>query len=131
MNFDTVNELLEQWQKGQRTNENVEALKRELAREDTIAFPPSALKLAFEYAVEKKCGDEAFRSISLMLLSYWLKAHQKAIHDFSHRPGVEVVIEDKTKIELAIKLLSEIGSMSGDKQWKETILEEYKAQTDA
>lgn len=132
--FDTVNQFLDQWRQAhgeEKKQQLLATLEENLSDPDYVAVLPSVMETVFNYMTKKRCGDEVLRSMAIGLLAVWRNLHVNAMSDFAKASELSfsdarLLVEDMTKIELAIRLIDEVGSMSGDKTYKQVILNEYK-----
>lgn len=132
--FDTVNQFLDQWRQAhgeEKKQQLLATLEEHLSDPDYVAVLPSVMETVFSYMTKKHCGDEVLRSMAIGLLAVWRNLHVNAMNDFAIAgelsfSDARLLVEDMTKIELAIRLIDEVASMSGDKTYKQVILDEYK-----
>ncbi len=132
--FDTVNQFLDQWRQAhgeEKKQQLLATLEEHLADPDYVAVLPSVMETVFDYVTKKGCGDEVLRSMAIGLLAVWRNLHVNAMSDFAKTSELSfsdarLLMADTTKIELAIRLLDEVGSMRGDRIYKQVILDEYK-----
>lgn len=88
----------------------------------TVGLPPAIAKIV-ENLVEE-FGDEAYRQLALFSLGKWFEHHIRAIDDLFQSDQVEggcSALMDATRISDALHLLCELGSFSGDEEWKEML----------
>lgn len=136
--FDTVNQFLDQWRQAhgeEKKQQLLSTLGEHLADPNYVAVLPLVMETVFGYMTKKGCGDEVLRSMAIGLLAVWRNLHVNAMSDFAKASELsfsdaKLLVEDTTKIELAIRLLDEVASMSGDKTYKQVIFDEYKEELD-
>lgn len=88
----------------------------------TVGMPPSIAKI-YEDLVETY-GDEAYRQMALFSLGKWFEHHIFIIDELFQKDNTEgacSALMDATRISDALHLLCELGSFSGDDQWKEML----------
>lgn len=88
----------------------------------TVGLPPAIAKIV-EGLIEQ-FGDETYRQLALFSLGKWFEHHIYTIDQLFQKDNTEAAcsaLMDATRISDALHLLCELGSFSGDEEWKEML----------
>lgn len=88
----------------------------------TVGLPPAMVETV--KALVEQFGDETYRQLALFSLGKWFEHHIYAIDQLFQKDNKEAAcsaLMDATRISDALHLLCELGSFSGDEEWKEML----------
>lgn len=122
--FDSVSHFLQQVEgaknrKRQAIDEGTEPF---LADPGTFAMSPEIAKLVDEEV--EKYGDEALKQIGIVALGKWVDYHQGILEEHINNDAMAeslMTLKDISSLNIALRLLEEIGSFGGDEDYRRGI----------
>ena len=119
--FSNVNEFLQQAAaaKAGKRDAISSYIEPHIQDPGTVGIPPS-LADTFR-SMLAQYGDEAYRQIALFSLGKWFETHIEAADDLfatGQLPEACACLMDATRISDSLHLVSEVGSLGGNEDWK-------------
>lgn len=125
--FSTVNDFLRQTaiaKQGKRLAISA-TVSDHLNDPGTVGLPPAIAEIVGDLV--QQFGDEAYRQLALFSLGKWFEHHIHTIDQLFQKDNTEgacSALMDATRISDSLHLLCELGSFSGDDEWKQMLNDE-------